>query len=591
MCRNVFIKIPLFLLLMGFVYGQTAAKVIDGRKQDLFNVLHKARGSSLNLDRKFNKSNEERLTIPLDTTPYWSSQSYDLSLWGVGLADITGDGYPEVITIYEQGYNYLYLNNGGIVDSTSSWQSADWDYHVWPAFGDYDNDGDLDMAVASYSYAGGRTKVYRNDSGMLTQDPVWTAASGGGTWCDWGDVDNDGDLDLAIVDMYAYPAIFYNDGGTLETMPSWTATDHNIDFGGAWIDFENDGDLDLAVTGINFQEPVLRIYYNSGGTLEQSASWSSQLDPNYYCGGHVSVGDIDKNGPLDLVATMGWMENHENCVYGDIINYQVPSWYSDDFAPSSGSVLGDIDGDGWLDWAFNNQYGTSAPCPAAVYQNENGIFNPVPVWHSQAGGEAGLGIDLADVDQDGIVYKEDTIIADGGKKLFYLSILPIQQIIEIMINENPVPIIDYCCNLKSGWFSFRDSIPSGSQIIFKYYHSIDMELLLSDYNNSNAHLFRNTNAGINEKVSCSQEKSGLKIYPNPTLAGKSIEFSFTLELPEFVMAGLYDCSGRRVATLFNKKENAGFHKEQVFVKIPSGLYFLRLEIGKTNLIKKLIVIQ
>jgi hypothetical protein len=593
MCRNVIILVMPFLFITS-TFAQTEIRISANRKGDLKDILFKVEEIPLNLDKELDNIKQNRngcqRSIPLETTPYWTSQFYDLSIWGVALADITNDGYPEVITIYEQGYNYLYLNNNGIIESTPSWQSNDWDYHVWPAFGDYDNDGDLDMAVACYSVAGGRTKLYRNDNGMLDRDPIWTASSGGGTWCDWGDIDNDGDLDLAIVDMFGYPGVFKNNNGNLEQSPSWRAIDYNIDFGGAWIDYDNDGDLDLAVTGINWQEPVLRIYKNTNGTLEQIASWTSQLDPNYYCGGHVSAGDIDKNGTLDLAATMGWMEDHENCVYGDIINYQIPSWYSDDFAPSTGSVLGDLNGDGWLDWAFNNQYGTSAPCPAAVYQNENGIFNPVSVWHSQAGGEAGLGIDLGDVDQDGVVYKEDTLTADGAKKLFYLSILPIQQITEIMINENPVPITDYCCDLKSGWVSFRDSIPSGSQIIFKYYHSIDMELLLSDYNNSNAHLFRNTNVGITEKDYQHFQPEPM-LYPNPIPSGRAIEFCYILPMAQFVQARMYDCSGRKIVTLFGKMEEAGFHRERILAKFQPGIYFLGLEVGRKSITKKIIVVQ
>jgi hypothetical protein len=95
--------------------------------------------------------------------------------------------------------------------------------------------------------------------------------------------------------------------------------------------------------------------------------------------------------------------------------------------------------------------------------------------------------------------KQDTFIGNGIRKLFYLSIIPIQRILEITINGISIPISDYTYHLKSGWISFKNAPSSGSQIVVKYEYSIDLDFLLSDYDHNNAHLYRNTTVFIPEK--------------------------------------------------------------------------------------------
>ena len=63
--------------------------------------------------------------------------------------------------------------------------------------GDYDNDGDLDLALAGYGSSGKISKIYRNNEGAFED----IGASLEGVYdcsLSWGDYDNDGDLDLAL---------------------------------------------------------------------------------------------------------------------------------------------------------------------------------------------------------------------------------------------------------------------------------------------------------------------------------------------------------------------------------------------------------
>jgi hypothetical protein len=521
--------------------------------------------------------------IYLETSPCWSSLVLSGSVWGVHFADITGDRYPEVIVVGEPMPCYLFSNDSGTFSTNPVWQSNAADRTVWASFGDYDNDEDLDMAVANYYMMGGHAKVYRNDNGTLNPDAVWTASTGGGDWCEWGDVDNDGDLDLAICDLFANPMVFRNNGGVLETSPFWVGTDYNIDFGGAWIDVDLDGDLDLVISGINASEPVHRLYYNNNGTLESSASWSSLLGSENV-GALNAVGDIDKDGWPDLAAPLGLSANdNPNVIYSNISGTleQTPSWFSSDAHHSTSCALGDINGDGYLDWAVNNE---NYKC--VVYENAGGTLNTTPVWESSAYGS--IGVDLGDVDQDGVIYREDTVIADGAKKLFYLSALPVNKFDGITINGDSVPTRKYCYSPRAAWVSFQDSIAAGNLIIFKYSYSTDLELIHSDYANSQAHMYQN-NVGIVERISKPMD-IGFEVFPNPVV-NNNLQFSYTIKSPDRVCADIYDASGRKVAPLFDKIVPAGCHREKISVSLVPGIYFLKIETDHASFTKKIVYIR
>src|SRR2546422_648315 len=167
------------------------------------------------------------------------------------------------------------------------------------AFQDFDGDGDLDICRVG---EGARAiSLFRNDGGDVFTDVTAGALAfgGSGSGQTWGDYDNDGDLDLFVIGFCHRPIpLIRNDGGGVfvdVTAPPLDAAANG--HSGAWADYDNDGDLDLFYADANFPNHLLR---NDGGTFVDVTP------SNVAMGGHSLSpcwGDYDNDGDLDLYVT------------------------------------------------------------------------------------------------------------------------------------------------------------------------------------------------------------------------------------------------------------------------------------------------
>ena len=175
------------------------------------------------------------------------------------------------------------------------------------AWADYDNDGWVDLFV---SYTGRPDVLYRNDGlGAFTdvslaagiRDDLHTAAEG----VTWGDFDNDGDLDLFVANIDAADRLYRNEGdGTFINVTETAGVGYTgRSVGVSWADYDNDGDLDLYV-GVQISPPNTPniLYRNNGdGTFANVSQDAGVADPsnsnrllkNYWAGRH-HLGDSDK---------------------------------------------------------------------------------------------------------------------------------------------------------------------------------------------------------------------------------------------------------------------------------------------------------
>ena len=183
---------------------------------------------------------------------------------GVAWSDIDGDGDLDLFLsnystppwpVYN---NRLMRNNGGgsFTDIASA-EMADPCGGQGVAWGDYDNDGDLDLYMANE----GPNKLFRNDGAgsftEVTAPPLDDAGFGRGVG--WADFDNDGDLDLYLVNTGSANRLFLNDGGgAFIDVASGPLADDRPGYGMAWADYDADGDLDIYLSNAGQPNLLLR---------------------------------------------------------------------------------------------------------------------------------------------------------------------------------------------------------------------------------------------------------------------------------------------------------------------------------------------
>ena len=248
----------------------------------------------------------------------WSSPELD-STRRLAWADVDGDGDLDLALAQGAGEvggaaDAVYWNDGG--DHTLGWQSSVVQPTGDVAWGDWDCDGDADLAAGDLD--GGLSRIYRNDGGLLQTTPTWSGNLGAVHGLRWADVDGDGDLDLAVArGDDGLTALFENTGncGTaaLSSTPSWTApsgSDEDLAFG----DWDGDGDLDLAL--VDASGGPSRVFANAGGALEPAPrfSWGSgQATQALHWGDIDGDGDLDlATGSLDLAGSAAVLWNHRN---------------------------------------------------------------------------------------------------------------------------------------------------------------------------------------------------------------------------------------------------------------------------------------
>ncbi|MBK7047824.1 MAG: VCBS repeat-containing protein [bacterium] len=220
------------------------------------------------------------------------------------------------------------------------------------AWGDYDNDGDLDILLMGRGFPGNPEQyhgaIHRNDgAGVFTEIATGLPALSSCAVAP-GDYDVDGDLDLALCgelpDGNVASRIYRNDGaGQFTDIGAGLAGVHSG--GAAWGDYDNDGDPDLALTGLAPGNTyVSRIYRNDAGLFTDLQAALPDLG-----GGSVDWGDYDADGDLDLLLT-GW----NGTVRLSRIYRNDNGTFVDEAAGLPGTIYGsagwgDFDGDGRLD--------------------------------------------------------------------------------------------------------------------------------------------------------------------------------------------------------------------------------------------------
>jgi hypothetical protein len=193
----------------------------------------------------------------------------------------------------------LFLNDAGTLATVPAWSSDESSLQNFLSWGDLNGDGWEDLAVSKWINYESAVYLSVDDPGgtrTLEGSPSWTTGEDGDDkGIGFADIDGMNGPDLAL--GHDPTQAFLHDGTTLAKPAAFTAT--GTFFGHSdlkWGDVDGDGDPDLAE--IHFANGTANLYLNEGGVLNSTPVWSYDSSA---VGTALDFGDINGDGALDLI--------------------------------------------------------------------------------------------------------------------------------------------------------------------------------------------------------------------------------------------------------------------------------------------------
>jgi len=459
------------------------------------------------------------ITLP-DTLPpwaYWSVQALDGAFEGSAFAA-------------EQSFAAIEFT-----DIAAGLTGVDYSSAAW---GDCDNDGDLDILLTGYTGSGYISRVYENDAGTFTD----IAAGLTGVWRSsvaWGDYDNDGDLDILMTgytDSERISRVYENDAGTFTDIAAGLT---GVAYSSvAWGDCDNDGDLDILLTGYTGSGYISRVYENDAGTFTDIAAGLTGVGYN-----SMAWGDYDNDGDLDILMT-GYMGSYE----------RISRVYESNGAEAN-----------------------TAPAP------------PTNLSCVVAGDRATLSWDAAtdsETPSAGLTYNLRVGTTPGGDEICSSMADPASGYRRVVRLGNT--------NHNTTWaITLPDTLPPWA---FWSVQAVDGAFEGSAFAAVDTILLGAT--GIDDPED-GAPVTALRLYPcapNPFNPRTVIHYDLPTEAP--VRVSIYDAAGRHVATLVDDPAHAPGRHEAIWDgrsangrSVASGIYFCRMESGDFREVRKMALVR
>ncbi|MGF1477871.1 MAG: FG-GAP-like repeat-containing protein [Cyanophyceae cyanobacterium] len=294
--------------------------------------------------------------------------------------DIDGDGNVDVVIGNQAGSLFYFRNNGSTFvqqqGTLNPFLGIDFGSFSAPAFADLDEDGDVDGFVGSRGFGSvdflNRLRLANYVERTGTSNPL-NANFPANTAPAFADLDNDGDLDVAIGNQAGSLFYFQNNGGTFVQQSGTSNPFLGIDVGinsvPAFADLDADGDLDVAIGN---QAGSLFYFQNNGGTfVQQRGTFNPFLGFDVGTNSSPAFLDVDADGDEDVFVgaangTVSYFRNDggsftlqaaENPLAGVNVGF------------GSSPSFADADGDGDLDAYVGNSAGNTF-----LYRNNQGTF-------------------------------------------------------------------------------------------------------------------------------------------------------------------------------------------------------------------------
>ncbi len=334
----------------------------------------------------------------------------------VNIADLNDDGFDDLIITNGPGgggapdFMYLAVPNGGF-ETVSNLFTSQWWSSVGAAIADANNDGFKDIFAVSW-YGQSNTLYTQESSGVFTQSNLQSGSYSEAV--SWGDMNNDGLLDLYVSNSYSNlrNGLFLNTTNTDEPGASVVfeqvftgdpAMDEEPSRGVTWMDYNNDGMTDLFVC--NEQNTPNALYRNDGNGLFTRILNACDLFAETHSSMGASWGDVNNDGWMDVfIANAGFFEEQNNQLLlnngNGTFTAQAGPWDTDGGCSISSSFA-DYDNDGDLDLAVSNGYCSGQMFNFLYINDGDGNFLNDVVSIDDLSTPCSYGLAWGDFDQNG----------------------------------------------------------------------------------------------------------------------------------------------------------------------------------------------
>ncbi len=530
--------------------------------------------------------------INFSTSPVWQAVPARYPT-GSGWADLNGDGSLDLVVScgldVANAPAVAYFNRSGILSADPDWRSTYLSAYGCLYLGDLDNDGDTDLMIASLGITSAglpleNHAIFLNSNGLSIL-PDWLSPLGNGFSGTGGDVDGDGDIDLAfgqgdwLTNHLQPTTLLLNSGGTFGVTPDWKSDLGYFADEVVFADVDNDGDLDLALGNERQVNGVgIAIFSNVRGVLETTPSWTTSAVTG---GRQMAFGDVDQDGFLDLAVASPqqrfYLFRNRNGVLET-----TPSWNSNSASEPSAVAWADVDGDGDLD------LGAGAwSSGTGVFENINGSLTTNFV-KTRSTGQGTQQIAWADFDEDGLVPMVQEFQGNGTRKLFYLKEQPIHAVSSIRIDDQPLKTSQYCYDLVSGWISLGVAPDDEATLKISYVISKDPDLAVTNWEKVKVYANTSILTGIGAQSIPHGTLPTLNTFPNPVYGYATIEYEIPLQTK--VQISVINSTGLIYKLLADENKAPGkYHLTLNTDGLAAGIYYLCLRAEGYRLNKKLLL--
>lgn len=542
------------------------------------------------------------------TGPIATENSHGVnSAWG----DYDNDGYLDLVVGQgTEGVPYpvlLYHNNGNgtFTKITNNIISQTYGVIVGVCWGDYDNDGKLDLFLGNRGYTNilfhndGNGNFTRIFSGIQVNE---VAKSTSASWCDY---DRDGFLDIFVANSnFIKNFLYHNNGdGTFTKVTAGViATDSYWCRGAAWGDYDNDGWPDLFVVADQNDNDLL---YHNNGNGSFSRIFTGALVNDGLWGVQCAWGDYNNDGLLDIAVTLehGINRVYKNDGNGQFTNMLIlPSFTTYNYY---GISWGDYNNDTYLDLHIGTY-----PVNCSFLKNVSGT-SFVNAANEIPSNEVGTDGAWADYNNDG---KLDLFVSYSPNQKLYLNIGSTGNFIICKLKGclSNSSAIGARVTLYSGTLKLIREVSSGDgneNMLWQHFGLgsktiIDSIVVLWPYGQTERkQVVRN--AVVNTSITIDEcligiEKISSEIpehfslsqnYPNPFNPTTTIKFALPTS-HKGVRLVIYDILGKEVTTLVNEQLQPGEYSVTWDASdYPSGIYFYTIIAGDYIESKKIILIK